>query len=108
MSTTVPLTPTAYRNTLLADRIRAQLFADLGPLCAECGIDLTTTDWQVNHIYKRDWSPRKRSRYQRHLRYRKEAERGLVNLLCKRCNEEVYRPVPMPTEAAPPATLCPF
>lgn len=94
------LTPSAYRNTLLADRIRAELFDMLGCSCqwinedgSFCG---STDQLQINHLFRREWRPRKLSRYRRNLRYRKEAKAGLLNVLCKQHNE-VYRPLPMPT-----------
>ena len=91
-------TLSAYRSAR-AGVIREHLFEMLGPVCAECGCDLTTTAWEVNHVYRRDWKPRKLSRYRRHLRYLREAKVGDVNLLCSDCNQ-VYRPKPRPQLAA--------
>ena len=79
----------------LADQVRTRLFELLGPTCGLCGCDLHGVAWEVNHLYRRDWVPRKRNRYDRNLRYWKEAQQGLVNVLCPDCNC-IYRPVPMP------------
>lgn len=92
------LTPSAYRMAL-ADRVRARLFEQLGPECAECGCDLRECAWEVNHIYRREWKIRALNRYRRHLRYQREAALGLVNLMCKDCNHD-YRPKPMPEQRA--------
>ena len=83
-------TNSAYHNAL-AERLRARLFELLGPFCAECGCDLRGKPWEVNHIRPRAWMPRKLCRYRRNLRYWREAQEGLVNLLCKECNA-VFRP----------------
>lgn len=91
-----PLSPSAYRMAL-ADRVRARLFEQLGPECAECGCDLRECAWEVNHIYRREWRIRTLNRYRRHLRYQREAAQGLINLLCQPCNS-VYRPMPMPKQ----------
>lgn len=77
-------TPSAYRNTHLADRIRTWLHDYLGNECAECG---ATSPLEIDHPWGRSWSPRKLCRYRRWLRYRKEALAGQVRLLCADCNK---------------------
>jgi hypothetical protein len=100
-------TRSAYEN-MLAERIRGELFAMLGPTCAGCECDLHGIAWEFNHLYRREWSPRKLSRYRRNARYLREAQAGLGDLRCPACNRE-YRPVQAPPrEPAPPAELCPF
>lgn len=94
MPATFP-TESAYRSHL-ATRLREHLFNLLGPYCAECGCDLRSKAWEVNHIYGRDWSPRRLSFYRRNLRYWREAQEGLVNLLCRPCNL-AYLPKPLPS-----------
>lgn len=76
---------------LLVARIRSMLLEIYGPKCPECGCELLPSNAEVNHIYGREWKIRDLSSYNRHLRYWKEAQRGLINLLCKSCNGE-YRP----------------
>lgn len=99
MSQTTPLTPSAYRNTLLADRLRSWLHHYLGGECAECG---ATSPLEIDHPWGRDWVPRKICRYRRHLRYKREALAGQVRLLCSDCNNRI-RPnrQARPTEPQP-------
>src|SRR5690349_8209405 len=91
---------TAYRrNQWRYERrlaLRRLVFALLGGRCAECG---STRRLQVNHIYERDWEPRRVASYYRWLRYWREARAKppLVNLLCAGCNRR-YEPLPPPTE----------
>lgn len=80
-----------YRNVFLADRIREQLLDIYGRACAECGATADETHLEINHIYGRDWKIRDLNRYQRYLRYRREARQGGINLLCKECNA-VWQP----------------
>lgn len=90
------------RSRLVAT-IRASLFEIYGPDCAECGRTLTNTAWEVNHIWQRDWTPRKLDFYRRHLRYFREAQKGWINLLCSDCNN-TYRP--RPAEQRPTNQTC--
>lgn len=70
----------------LIDRIRAELHADLGNECAECG---STHMLEIDHPWGRDWVPRRVASYNRWLRYRREHAQGLIRLLCKECNERI-------------------
>jgi 5-methylcytosine-specific restriction endonuclease McrA len=88
-----------------ANLLKQQLIEFLGGQCEECG---ATHDLQVNHIYQRDWTPRKVTHYRRVLRYWKEALAGDVNLLCEACNA-VYRPLPREErEAGSRRAVAPF
>lgn len=82
--------PFALRRAARANLLKQQLIEFLGGRCEQCG---ETHDLQINHIYVRDWEPRKVTHYRRVLRYWKEARRHEVNLLCEQCNA-VYRPLP--------------
>jgi hypothetical protein len=105
VTTPTTLTPyggkeSAYRSHL-ASRLREWLYDYLGGACDACG---ERCNLEIDHPWGRDWTPRKLSRYRRHLRYKREALAGRVRLLCRECNS-CYRPVPEPT---PPATSNPF
>lgn len=93
-------TKSAYYSAR-ADVLRGKLFEALGPACAECGCSLDGIPWEVNHIYRREWQPRKLSKYRRNLRYWREAQEGLVNLMCRECNL-AYRPKPGPVVSCDP------
>lgn len=95
------VTPSQYRNVVLADRIRAQLLDIYGNRCSQCGASNGEAHLEVNHIYGRDWKPNNICRYRRFLRYRREAQQGLINLLCPECNGS-YRP----KAAAKPTEPC--
>jgi len=71
-----------------ADAIRSELLAALGSRCAICG---SKRKPEFNHIYGCEWQHNKLNRYQRLLRYRKEAALGLLNILC-RSHNAAYRP----------------
>ena len=90
----------------LVARIRENLFAIYGPNCAQCGTPLDSEPWEVNHIWGRDWRPQKLNFYNRHLRYWKEAQRGLIDLRCRDCNSN-YRPITNPQPPPPPDYQCP-
>lgn len=103
----------AHSRAQRANLLKQQLIEFLGGRCEECG---ATHDLQVNHIYQRDWQPRKLTHYRRVLRYWKEALAGEVNVLCEECNGR-YRPLPREagskgeaaaTAAANDAAVCPF
>lgn len=85
----------------LVDRIRAELFADLGGECAEAD-ETCDGPLQIDHPYGRDWHPKRVSSYNRWLRYRREHQQGLIRLLC-RYHNEIIRPKP----TAAPASLSP-
>lgn len=75
----------------LAQAHRSALFDMLGRQCVECG---ATSQLEINHIYKREWVPRKIGSYHRQLRYKQEAAMGLLDVRCKACNHD-YRPLPL-------------
>jgi hypothetical protein len=97
----------AGQRARYADAVRARIFDFLGPKCSLCGADLRTCAWEVNHIFKRDWHPRRVNRYDRQLRYWKEAQMHLVNLLCASCNS-TYKPSPLPVPTALTTANDPF
>lgn len=67
----------------LIRRARRELIRVLGGECVECG---GTQDLQFDHTDGRDWHLRKRNRLQRLRLHWRDAERGLVRLLCRPCN----------------------
>ncbi len=75
-------------RTAYADKVRAWLYDYLGNCCAECG---ALAPLEIDHPYGRAWTPRRVNRYDRHLRYKREALAGDVRLLCADCNS-VIRP----------------
>lgn len=79
--------------------IRAALVEKLGGCCVECGSDRRL---EFDHIYGTTVQLDRLSGYDRILLYRKEAEQGLLQLLCKKCNQKRGRPELVP-EAAEPA-----
>ena len=55
----------------------------MGGRCERCG---SREKLQFHHPYGRDWDPTKVNRWVRIARYRREANNGLLTLLCKPCN----------------------
>lgn len=89
------MTPSAYRMAL-ADKVRARIFDVIGWECEVCG---ERHGIEVNHVYQRDWTPRKINKYRRALRYWRELQAGVpLTPLCKTCNG-TYRPRPWPVDA---------
>lgn len=72
----------------------------LGERCAQCGEDCQL---EVNHIYGRQWTPRKVASHTRWRRYAREAREGLINWLCRACNNK-YQAVRLPEELREAAT----
>ncbi len=66
-----------------ADKIQQEVWAMLGGRCEACG---STEELEIDHPAGRTWDIRKLNRWQRWRRYREEAKRGQVRLLCKRDN----------------------
>lgn len=64
-------------------RERANLVAQLGGQCCQCG---KTTQLEFDHPEGRDWIPSKVGRWTRLKRYKHEASIGIVRLLCRSCN----------------------
>lgn len=75
------------RNTVAAQKIRDELIKKLGGFCVLCGED-DPAKMEFDHTHGRDWTPNKLSYRQRLTRYRREAEQGLIRLLCGTCNRE--------------------
>ena len=73
------------REKVLAEQIRQQLLKQLGSCCAICGEDKTRR-LEFDHPAGRDWEVEKYNRYNRMLRYQKEAAEGKLRILCRRCN----------------------
>lgn len=103
-------TRTSADRAKLYRRIMDQLILILGGRCAECGRKDRIVRFrkgphsskrrrghllEINHKFGRDWEPRKTSRWQRAIIYRREAAEGLLNLLCRSCNGS-YRPPRVP------------
>lgn len=81
------------------DKLREEVFQMLGYACTEAD-DNCDGPLQVDHPYGRSWKPSKLASYNRWLRYRKEAEEGLVRLLCSHHNNSI-RPVKKLAERLP-------
>ncbi len=64
-------------------QIRQQLLALLGGKCVRCG---TTSFLEFDHPNGRAYHPRRLSHLQRMRRYRRDAKKGLLRLLCKSHN----------------------
>lgn len=64
-------------------RRRALLKKKLGGKCAWCS---ARAKLQFDHKYGRDWDPSKVNRWTRIARYWREAEEGLIQMLCQTCN----------------------
>jgi hypothetical protein len=98
------LTNSAYQSAR-AQQLRMWIFDILGRKCAECGDE--HGPFEVNHLYKREWSCARLSVYKRTLRYWRDVQRGLCNCLCASCNSNWrgYRPM---SEAPPPEYVDPL
>lgn len=81
-----------------AQLLRSQIFDILGRKCALCGDE--HGPFEVNHVYKREWSASHLSVYKRTLKYWKDVKRGLCNTLCVSCNSNWRGYKPM-SEAPP-------
>lgn len=73
------------RNTLAAKKIRAELILKLGAKCAKCG-ETEDDKLEFDHIHGRAYDVNKLSYRQRMTRYRDEAARNLIRILCGVCN----------------------
>lgn len=72
------------KQTRTARRRKAELIEQLGSKCVKCG---TTEDLEFDHKNGRDYDPQKLSYSARLARYKREADRGEIRLLCGRCNK---------------------
>lgn len=75
----------ARRQNRWAVSARRRLVLELGGRCEFCG-STTISDLEIDHKYGRTWTPREVSSSHRVSRYRSEARRGLLRVLCKSCN----------------------
>jgi len=73
------------RDRRYVDRVRAELFAQLGSRCVMCG---SYEDLTFDHIRGRGprGSARSMSQTMRAADYRRAASRGELQVLCRRCN----------------------
>ena len=82
------------RQRLWAYRARLALVATLGGKCAHCG---STHDLELDHIYGATWRHRSIEYSHRISIYRREAKRGLLQVLCRTCNLAKRTRPPVPT-----------
>lgn len=80
----------ACKQTLSVRRSRAALIEKLGAVCKRCG-EANTDKLEFDHINGRDYEPCKLSSSSRMARYKREAERGELRLLCGDCNKAVRK-----------------
>lgn len=80
-------------------RRRRDLLLDfLGGVCVKCG---SKERLEIHHPFGRKWEPSKKGRATRIAIYWREAEAGLVQLLCSSCNKKAgCPPVPGPSPDA--------
>lgn len=71
---------------------RHELIEELGGKCALCG-ESKYEKLEFDHIHGKDWSARGMSTDQRMCRYQKEAKLGLIQILCKDCNDKKGDPL---------------
>lgn len=76
----MPPMPTAYLAEW-ARKKRAELLVELGNTCGRDGCD--NDELEFHHPHGRAWNPVKLSRWQRMIRYRRDAAAGNLALLCK-------------------------
>lgn len=70
-----------------AVKARMDLVIQLGGVCAFCG---SKHDLQIDHIHGRNYSLRKLSSDHRVSIYRREAQAGLLQVLCGPCNNSKH------------------
>jgi len=71
------------RQVTWAKKKRLELIARLGGKCALCGAG---EKLEIDHINGCDWLLSGKSSHARVIHYRREAERGLLRVLCRSCN----------------------
>lgn len=76
----------ACRQTIYAQKIRAELIEKLGGKCVACH-EADADKLEFDHCYGRAYTPSKLSYCQRLIKYRRESELGLIRLLCAECNK---------------------
>ena len=75
--------------------IRAEMILSLGGVCCQCG---SVESLEFNHLVERFWDPNKYHGLGRLRQYKKDIEKGHINLLCRSCNA---RFIPEPNEEVP-------
>jgi hypothetical protein len=77
------------------ESIKEDLYSILGRMCVACH---SCQCPEFDHIHGRTWQPRELSQLQRYQRYLAEAQKGLIQILCRHCNasdgqakKELYR-----------------
>jgi len=73
------------RQTEYARRTKAELIAKLGGKCEHCA-ESDPDKLQFDHINGRHYEPHRLSYSARLARYKKEAAKGELRLLCEPCN----------------------
>lgn len=76
--------PETIRRRRQYRRLRRQLVLDMGGYCAYC---TTRLGLEFHHTKPRTWIARKTSRLQRIRLYRRDWERGDLDLACGECNK---------------------
>lgn len=93
------------RQTEYARRKRAALLVQLGNKCTDCG---TVEGLEFEHPQGRDWVVNMFSSSARMARYQREADAGLLSLLCGACNKAKRKRNDnekfVPTNSNPPIT----
>ena len=66
-----------------AEKIRCELLLMLGGYCKLCGV---IKDLEFDHVIPIDWTPSAKSQSQRAAEYRREFQKGNLQILCKKCH----------------------
>lgn len=86
----------AKRQREWAARVRVQLIEKLGGKCVICG---TCYELEFDHKEPRTWNCKQVSSEYRITLYKREAEAGKIQLLCRKCNARKGEPEPPPPTA---------
>lgn len=73
------------RQAQWAKTARIQLIIQLGATCQECGCT-RIRKLEIDHIHGRTYNLSKLGSHNRITIYRKEAQQGLIQVLCRKCN----------------------
>jgi hypothetical protein len=65
------------------EQLKEDLYGILGRMCVACH---SCKCPEFDHIHGRTWQPRELSQIARYKRYLAEAQRGLIQILCRHCN----------------------
>lgn len=80
--------PTRIRNQQVKIRRRI-LIAALGGCCSQCG---STEKLEFHHTEPRDWIAAGQSYAYRQALYERDWDAGILDLYCKKCNQEAGEP----------------